>query len=83
MRADVVFIVLLMAAMVGLCLWVIIKPPFGKGSGWGTAQTHVQNLMMGVMDRNKQNAMEYIQYEQEDAEKKDDEGEMKDREGKS
>lgn len=79
MRWDIVFIVLLIGALVGLCLWIIIKPPFGKGSGWGTAQAHVQNLMMGVMDNDKKKAIEYIQYEKEDAEREDDEGDDKSR----
>ena len=77
MRWDIVFIVLLIAALVGLCLRMIVKPPFGKGSGFGTAQAHVQNLMTGVMDNDKKKAIEYIQYEQEDAEREDDEGDDK------
>ena len=65
----------ILLALFGACIWVIANPPFGKkGTGFGGAQFTVQSLMQGVMDKSKQKAMEHIQYEQEDAEKQDEEG---------
>ena len=65
----------ILLALFGVCIWVIAKPPFEKrGSGFGGAQFTVQSLMQGLMDKSKQKAIEYMIYEQEDAEREDDEG---------
>lgn len=79
MNWPLIFCIGLLLALGALCLWAIVKPPFGKGSGWGRSQGHVQALMTGIMNRDKRNAMEYVMVEKEDAEREDDEGDDKSR----